>query len=509
MKLLKNLLFLSAIFIGQNATHAQSLGVDAPAELTKLKFGENKLWVCANEDYKVVLQSNKATLAWQNSKHDLVVFDKNNVVKSNGEIDIVQGETEYYAEELINIGNVIYILCSSYDKSTETRTLSLIPMEPGKASYNVKAAVKIGTTKLKSKNSMHLLPPLVKWSPDAQKLMIASETDAIGANNHMIWVVDTKVAITASFALKPTTTVVYDVSTAYINNSGNVYVLAYDKAAPKSKKFGGVKALVLKDNKVEKTIALPAASAAVHSLRIAADIKNNIHIAGFYTLKGGDGIGGTVSLSIKADATEAESWIQETLPQEIIDLEFSEKQQEKGKEVFGFSHIFYEPLEDGRTVFIAEEIGSYSYTGANNKTYSGTEYGHVFVFCFSAEGEVKWGKNLLKNQKIDHPNFDRKGGIFPIISENNIFILFSDVPKNANAEEKPGKAIFSYAGLGAFYSFTINIAEGTAKREQIESISDKNEGIFPFACKNANTPKQATLLLVGQNKVGVGTAKID
>lgn len=514
MKFNHSILFLTLAVVSavNTVALAQSPSISVGA-LAENKLHENRVWVAANSEYRLVVQTQGGQYSYS-SKHDFVVFDANGAFKSQGEVDLKYKENDLYCDEVFEAGGKIWLLASWYEKAAEQRHFCIVPADPAKTSFDAKGIVEIGKMYMGSKTDMHGATVTVTKSPAGMVLVASVGAEGKSKGNPAgFWVFDKSMQKKWSKDYPANPNHVYLVDNAHLDDNGLVYVLRFDRQAAKGKgkKVGEYHVLTLQNGEVESDYLLPAAAFTVHHLQLVPDAKGNIHLAGFYGIKDVEGIAGTVSMVIPFGAESAGEWISDELPSEIEDVELSEKAQSKGKEKYGFGKLNLVATDEG-ALFIAEDVGTYYYTGANKQEYQGIRYGHVWLILFGADGNRKWGRAIIKAQKIDHPLVVRTGSITFTVNNGVFYAFFYDVTGNAQVEAKEGHVVKVCGGTGELYYARVNLKTGEFKRVQLGDKLQKAQFVSPEACETQ--PDGSILLLTfgAQGFTGaikdVGTGKI-
>lgn len=171
----------------------------------------------------------------------------------------------------------------------------------------------------------------------------------------------------------------------------------------------------------------------ITDLQVRVDRNEYIYIAGFYSERGGNAIGGTLYQRINPDFQIEAEGIQ-NFSEDLMGRFLSDRQMERGKELryFYLDNIILRT--DGGVLLIAEKY----YTTVNTfldtygmwvdqKIY---HYDDIIVNSVSADGELEWSATVPKRQQSENPE---SLSYLDVVAGSDLYLMYGYNPRKAPA----------------------------------------------------------------------------
>jgi len=359
--------------------------------------------------------------------------------------------------------HTLNLLTKSYTKTTIFKT-------------TVEKNQSLFSTKNKHKTSFAL-------SPNGNYFAIATDNILKNKNSYTIRVYESKnenLVFTKSYQEDEEKT--FEHNDLYVNNEAVVYSLGklYINGSADKKAQGDANyQFVLNKISKDKTsfVLLDLEKEHIKSLSIS-NIKNELHLIGFYSelninrIKGGcDFIIDTENLSVKSKKIQ-------NLPKQVYEDLYgdrtSERKAEKQKELRNFEIDYMLKDKDENTYLIAEEfyitqmyVNSGAYGGYMQTVY---HYDDILILKFSPTGELLWGRSIFK--RANTPSYNA------FVKDQSLHIILNS-GKNLT-EKEDGRTKLSKSLLESTSLYDVEYTKtGEVTYNKIQD-NKENEFYLPF-----------------------------
>lgn len=304
----------------------------------------------------------------------------------------------------------------------------------------------------------------------------------------------------------PYSTSLFRISKQYIDSKGNLYFLGtLSKEKRPSKRSGEANytshvICVLNNGQDIEDIELKLQSKFITDCQIAVAGNGDIITAGFYAEVGSYGIRGSFYMSIDAKTRQVKQTNMKEFSFDLVTENLSEKAtkkaekaKEKGKNVEMFEYDIDELIidKDGNVTLIAEQffirvVTTTTYTNgqASTRTTYYYYYNDILVVHINNSGEIVWNCKIPKRQVSTND-----GGLFSSYvmakSNNEIYFIFNDNPKNLDPDKKEGVFYNMSPGKEVDVCFTTVSADGTYEKELLFTAEKRENKVRPKVCDDA------------------------
>jgi hypothetical protein len=231
----------------------------------------------------------------------------------------------------------------------------------------------------------------------------------------------------------------------------------------------------------------------ITDLQVRVDRNEYIYIAGFFSERGGNAIGGTIYQRINPDFQVEAEGIQ-NFPEDLMGRFLSDRQMERGKELryFYLDNIILRT--DGGVLLIAEKY----YTTVNTfldtygmwvdqKVY---HYDDIIVNSVSAQGELEWSAAVPKRQQSENPE---SLSYLDVVAGAELFLLYGSQPRKAPS---------------TIYFNAISMEGQVANKEMLLGGGADSDTFFPRSSEQISNTEALIFIYQDREKI-YSIAKVD
>ncbi|WP_431109199.1 hypothetical protein [Winogradskyella poriferorum] len=422
---------------------------------------ETKLQVSESEEYKDDVKSTEIltihttkeglTGVVRESKRDILfdVFDK--TLAKTHQVVIESDKKERYVGEVV-FGDEIKVF-TVYSPKVKERIVYCHVFNIKSGTHNKKTLFEANVAKKRylfsgrgeRQTSFNL-------SPNGKYLAIATDNIYKDVNDYAIRVFDAnslELLFTKSYQKHDKKYFKHnDIS---VTDNAEVYVLGkLYKDGKKEKKKGEANYDFILNKITEndnKELVISIADQHIRSLNIT-DLKNQLHLIGFYSEKRTGKIKGGCNFIIDSENFSVSSQKNYELPIDVYEDLYGDKRgaKKEGKELKNFYVDYILEDSDGNTYLLAEEFyitQTYVSTGMNGGYWQTVyHYDDILILKFGASGELDWGRSIFK--KANAPSYNA------FVKNNELHVLLNsgkNLLEKKDGRTKVSKGFFESSSL--------------------------------------------------------------